>query len=288
MSTRLILGGLLQGTGQGIAHYGVQLRDAKLQAIDRMAREDERERDRRFRAGEADRDRGFRADQADIDRGFRAGQQEDQQEFLSGESQKKRDTDQPLKDARTGLVEAQTEFEKAKTESERATPGGRSNSAAVQRLEYEKATWMQSSEGRQRDGESDDAYKRRTADWMAKRITQDKDLSETDIAKLVMKAAQSDTRWLIAETREEQQAIIADYSALYTGARQGVSGKRPEQAAPTAAPAPAPGQQSTNEPAGGGTRENPFIATTQEQIEWFKQHAPAGAIIIIDGKPYRK
>lgn len=41
-------------------------------------------------------------------------------------------------------------------------------------------------------------------------------------------------------------------------------------------------------PGGSGTRQAPFQATTQDHIEWFKQSAPKGAIISINGKLYQK
>jgi len=41
-------------------------------------------------------------------------------------------------------------------------------------------------------------------------------------------------------------------------------------------------------PTGGGSRNDPFRATTQAHIEWFKKSAPAGTVIEVDGKLYTK
>lgn len=39
---------------------------------------------------------------------------------------------------------------------------------------------------------------------------------------------------------------------------------------------------------GGGTKDDPFKASTQADIDWFKASAPAGAVISVNGKLYKK
>lgn len=39
---------------------------------------------------------------------------------------------------------------------------------------------------------------------------------------------------------------------------------------------------------GSGTESDPFVATTQDQVDWFRNSAPPGTIIMIDGKLYQK
>lgn len=46
---------------------------------------------------------------------------------------------------------------------------------------------------------------------------------------------------------------------------------------------PAPGA-----PSGGGTKDDPYQADSQEHINWFKASAPKGAVITINGKLYTK
>ncbi|RJF80959.1 hypothetical protein D3877_12050 [Azospirillum cavernae] len=53
---------------------------------------------------------------------------------------------------------------------------------------------------------------------------------------------------------------------------------------PTVSAAPA----TTAPPSGKGTQTEPFQATTQADIEWFKSSAPKGAVIVVNGKPFTK
>lgn len=52
--------------------------------------------------------------------------------------------------------------------------------------------------------------------------------------------------------------------------------------------AEAPGATGGEQPPGDGTEASPYQATTQAQVDWFKQNAPAGAVISINGQPYTK
>jgi hypothetical protein len=56
---------------------------------------------------------------------------------------------------------------------------------------------------------------------------------------------------------------------------------------PNAAPSRAPAATG-GKPPGAGTQASPYQATTQEQIDWFKQNATAGAIIEVDGQLFSK
>ncbi len=49
-----------------------------------------------------------------------------------------------------------------------------------------------------------------------------------------------------------------------------------------------PASSAPNPPAGKGTQAEPFQATSQADIEWFKASAPKGAVIVINGKPFTK
>jgi hypothetical protein len=59
-------------------------------------------------------------------------------------------------------------------------------------------------------------------------------------------------------------------------------------AARPAAPAPAAAPVVQSPMQGGGTREQPYEATTQEQVEWFKQNAPAGSVLRANGQLFQK
>lgn len=54
---------------------------------------------------------------------------------------------------------------------------------------------------------------------------------------------------------------------------------------PAAAAAPA---STAGQPKGAGTAADPYTATTQAEIDWFKQNAKAGSRIVIEGKTYTK
>lgn len=41
-------------------------------------------------------------------------------------------------------------------------------------------------------------------------------------------------------------------------------------------------------PPGSGSRDQPYQATVQEHVDWFRQNAPAGAVIVVNGQAYTK
>lgn len=53
-------------------------------------------------------------------------------------------------------------------------------------------------------------------------------------------------------------------------------------------PQPRQQQSAGAKPPGQGTREAPYQATTQAQLDWFKTNAPAGAVIEVNGTLYTK
>jgi hypothetical protein len=77
----------------------------------------------------------------------------------------------------------------------------------------------------------------------------------------------------------EQAAPPVDEGRAPPRAPAAKSGAMPTQTGPAA-----PGR----EPQGMGTRQNPYKAVGQMDIEWFKQTAPKGAVMEINGKLYTK
>lgn len=58
---------------------------------------------------------------------------------------------------------------------------------------------------------------------------------------------------------------------------------------PTLSQAMRPGQQQpAGAPPGSGTEAAPYQAATQEHVEWFKQNAKPGQVIVVNGRPYTK
>ena len=49
-----------------------------------------------------------------------------------------------------------------------------------------------------------------------------------------------------------------------------------------------PGGATNGAPPGAGTQADPYRATTQSDVDWFKAQAPAGSVIEIDGQLYTK
>jgi len=267
------------------------LRDGKLQALARETRTAEREEDRAFRTDEANKDRAlrlgmaqddrnFRAAQSGLDRRFRADLQDDAQAHADQTLTTKLDADQPLTDARTRLTNA---------EADNAERGlGRSgNSASVANRENLRAVFMDSSDGRQQEGESDEDYRRRVNDWILKIETQRDSKSDQDLWLEAVKMAQNDATVSV----QGDAAVEAKAQQLFK-VMKGSPQSQTRQPAPERSngddAAGAGADQSSGKPSGAGTQEDPFMATSQSQIDWFKQNAPAGAVISVNGTLYRK
>jgi hypothetical protein len=101
-------------------------------------------------------------------------------------------------------------------------------------------------------------------------------MSEPEIAKAALQLAGTEIRgnqMLRFRNVAEQQAAIQKRAAeIAQQIRSGFA----EQGMTTAPPP------------GAGTRENPYQATTQQHVDWFRNNAPAGAVISINGQLYTK
>jgi len=274
----MILGGLAQGLGNGLTQYGMQLRDAKLQAIARETRTAERAEDRTFRSEEASIDRAFRAEQSGLDRRARADLQDDAQAFSSETLSTKLDADKPLSEARTRLTNAEADnLEKG--------IGRGGSGAAVANRENLQAIYMNSNEGQRQEGESEEAYRRRINDWILKIETQRDSKSDQDLWLEAVKMAQNDP----TVSLKGEEAVEAKAEQLF----KVMKGRKSEATQPAPVSGSNRGQadganDAGGKPSGAGTEEDPFMATSQSQIDWFKQNAPEGAVINVNGKLYRK
>jgi hypothetical protein len=88
------------------------------------------------------------------------------------------------------------------------------------------------------------------------------------------------------ETGGDREAFVARRAGeLRTGGKggQGSQAGRGSIQRP-----PQDGAKASQSPPGGGTRDNPYKATTQAHIDWFKENAPEGAIIEANGQLFRK
>lgn len=94
-----------------------------------------------------------------------------------------------------------------------------------------------------------------------------------------------DTEWIDRRTQEimqESREAERLYNQTVGGGQQGQgrrSGQRPQARS---------GQRASGAPPGQGTRNDPYKATTQAQIDWFLENAPAGAVIEANGRLFTK
>lgn len=72
------------------------------------------------------------------------------------------------------------------------------------------------------------------------------------------------------------------------GARPTPSAASASSSSATAPAAQGEASSAAKPPAGKGTQAEPFTASSQADIEWFKTSAPKGAVIIVNGKPFTK
>lgn len=101
----------------------------------------------------------------------------------------------------------------------------------------------------------------------------------------------------------DRSAFIKRRTAELIQQEMGGGSGRATGKGPTSSGAPPAGQSSPGQsvpasqgeatstakpPAGRGTQAEPFQATSQADIEWFKTSAPKGAVIVVNGKPFTK
>jgi hypothetical protein len=92
---------------------------------------------------------------------------------------------------------------------------------------------------------------------------------------VTMEMPSSDFRTTPEQRRARFEEIVADLRAT--------QGRAPaQQAQPAASPA------ASSAMSGSGSQQDPYKATTQSQVDWFKRTAPAGSVIEIDGVLYTK
>lgn len=146
-------------------------------------------------------------------------------------------------------------------------------------------------------------------DWTAV-ATDLRDQGRPDLAKLAQSSASQGTtidtnseQWLQAEQLADQwikdqttvlgrdRDELADYGGNRTQARLA---KTQEFYAQLTGQAPSSSGQSAarsgtvDMPSGSGSRNDPYRATTQAHIDWFRESAPAGSVIEADGTLYVK
>lgn len=106
----------------------------------------------------------------------------------------------------------------------------------------------------------------------------------------------SDFKEFGGNREEARNAKIMEFYEQLTGNQGRGEQRRPQPSgpAPAAETSTSPpdgsvaGAGAGPKPQGSGTQADPYRATDQSAVDWFKQNAPAGAIIEVDGQLYQK
>ncbi len=118
------------------------------------------------------------------------------------------------------------------------------------------------------------------ADGLTQAEARRKAQTEAGDKKSVFKSRKSE----FADDGGDEEKFIARRTAELMGTQQ-----PQQQAAPGSAMAAEPqAQPKPQSLAGAGTREQPFTATTQADIDWFKTYAPKDSILIVNGQSFVK
>jgi len=117
-----------------------------------------------------------------------------------------------------------------------------------------------------------------SAEWREARSQAEEEASEktgllTSRKKEFPETEGSKAKWIEQRSRE-----------IYSERQGGKKGAPGGDSASTETTVDAGGQA----PQGAGTQANPYKATTQAHIDWFKANAPAGSVIEINGTLYQK
>lgn len=275
-SGKAIVGGLLTGLGEGLVESAQRKREEALARAEQLARR---------QADEADRD-------------FRRDLQKDDQEFRRGLLSR---IEPNAKGNLIGITAGGETRDLGVTASPKAmgTEDEAGLSASDQRLlsfVVEKYT--------------DDSLEGGGTDWAAAAKELSEQHNRPDLAKLAAPAGGgSGIDVSSAEYREAQRMAeewASDEAGLFRtdetdfkdfkGNRQGaIQAKTMEfyrqltgQGPTVAGGGGSESSSAAVAPPGSGTQADPYRATTQAAIDWFKQSAPAGSVLEVNGKLYQK
>ncbi|MBP2230836.1 hypothetical protein J2847_004145 [Azospirillum agricola] len=295
--------------------------------LDRKFRTGEREASQTFQASESEKSRGFQAGQAGADRAFRAGEAQRGRDWererlgIANEQQTQRDERQFSRE-----LEKIDRTADAKARARRDLYGDTSGLNADDQRQFkaldglygddpEKMRQALAASGNPRlaalaqgggqGGSGSSAAKKaqmsaddkRVYDSVVERYT-DPMLKKTDwgaVGRDLQAGGRDDLAAFAFGSPDpqgwERLEIPKD---LRPPARGGSGGGSPANRAqtgnvgsPVVQPSSA-GQPAGNPPSGKGTQAEPFQAASQADIEWFKNLAPKGAVIVVNGKPYVK
>jgi hypothetical protein len=298
--------GLLAGVGAGLVKAGEEKRERALREMEMRFRADEAQKGREFQAGESAIDREFRAGEAEAGRGFQAGEAELGREFQAGESA----ADRALREREGAAGRAQTGFLAGETFTDKdgkvweLAPGGIAKpvtdaqgnqivgtpprSAASDPLvkikdEQGNPVWMPRSEAAGMEAYVDED------DGLSIELTPDEQAQAQAEAEANEKAGWTSTDASdFAEDGGSRTAFIARRKQEILDGKTSPGPAAGEGPPPETPPAAGEAEGAAGQPAGAGTKADPYKATAQAEIDWFKANAPAGAVIEVDGRLYTK
>lgn len=269
-----ILGGLLAGLGEGMEKKGAAMREEAREAV-RWAREQQaRQEERNWRSQESQADRDWRSQEAATDRDFRASQ------AAVGRSHD------------YGLLGARQAFEREKWERETQSAAQakaekppetrtikRGDKEVTQEWDPATREWRDVAEGdrwspniggsvRDREVRRDMALAAGASEEEANAIAAGMSVSPNTVATIYARLLQDPMNSSEDAAAKMDEIFGAGWRGMLQGSQRG--------------------RGASGAPPGGGTRDNPYRATSQAQIDWFKQNAPAGAVIEVDGQLYTK
>ena len=279
MAIRSIAGGLLTGIGTGLISDAEAKREAALQALREKYRQEEKADDRNFRREETDfaYRRQLARDADSHDRNLeRDDKRHTQRRGLLREKESGEDGSGLSASDQRALNAAQLRHTSGKGSLEGEVTDW---DAVAKRLRTtgreDLAAYVESMEGEESgvNVESADYLEAQSMarDWAKGRAGLFR-TDKTDFAD-----------WDGNRAEAIQQKTMEYYQQL-TGKKAPPSGQpdsEPRQA-------PAARQEPQKAPPGDGTEASPFRATLQSEIDWFKQNAPAGAVIEVNGQLFQK
>jgi hypothetical protein len=123
-----------------------------------------------------------------------------------------------------------------------------------------------------------------------------KALSEGEVTKAALTMAQREANANITLRFDQTkyQAFVQERATEIAAQLRSGLGAQPGGAEPVPARQPSPGAGDPKrtgrwaQPPGMGTREQPFQASVQDDVEWFKNNAQPGQVISINGELYTK
>lgn len=303
MATKAIVGGLLSGLGEGMVAQAEQRRQSALERAKEMRRQLERQEDRQFTLS---RDEASRETQLERDEAQRSFQLE---------------RDEAQMESKRGLLDHQYGLKAGLEQTKAGLKGGGSGGGADDGLEgafammspHEKRTFdtlilpqyvnpntnaidraglvehlrgMSDERGGERWNEFADLIAGDIGANMSEAEAREQAASEARQKKGFLSSRESE----FPETGGDEQAWIERRAQELRGGGAGGQQRGGQQQEREQRPEPAAqgGQQASGAPPGQGTQADPYKASAQADVDWFREQAPTGSVIEVNGQLYRK